>query len=115
MADVRGDENLRLLLTGNDQLAIGQRSGRERRVDMHTVSPALQPGALVVREAETPTPTIVGRDVRYCVRLLRKREQVLLQLIQGQPGINGFRVADHVQIVVSEIHYPPAGLIFNPG
>jgi len=56
-----------------------------------------------MREAEAPSIGIVRSHIRNCIRLVRKRVQVLLKFGKCEFGIDGCRIADYVKIMVLEI------------
>jgi hypothetical protein len=68
-------------------------------VDVDVVGTRGQPRILFVREAEAPTPFVVGGYVRDRTGLIGQRIEVRLQLFQAKAHVNRFGVADHVEIV----------------
>src|SRR5437867_10803768 len=69
MADVSREKNFFFVFAGNDQLAVRERAGSERRIDDGMVSPRRELITLCLLKAESPAAIIVRSDVRNCVGL----------------------------------------------
>src|SRR5688572_1773376 len=80
MADVTGDQDLPLRFSEEEELAVGQRARRQRRVDEDLVFSFLEAEELVMRQAETPLLPVIGGPIRDQVRLVRERKEVRSQL-----------------------------------
>src|SRR5690349_6147278 len=103
MTNVTGNEYFLGRASGNQQLAVGKVAVGERRVDAHFVFVVGQSRKLIVGKAKSPGGTVVGRTIGDPLRVIRIREQVLLQLGKAQACVYRNAVADDMQIRSSEI------------
>src|SRR5438105_10038385 len=69
--------------------------------------------ALLLRETESPPAIVIRRDVRNCVRLLRQRMQMRLELVESQPAIDRLRVSNEVKIVACKVDNAAAAFIVD--
>ncbi|EKD82599.1 MAG: hypothetical protein ACD_39C01194G0002 [uncultured bacterium] len=66
-------------------------------------------------QAETPAGLVIRGNVRYGVRLVRQRMQMLVKLLETHCFINRSRVRDYVQIVGTPVNHFSAVFIHYIG
>ena len=111
MTRVRRHQDLAVGRARKDELAVRQGAAIvERRVDADLVLAVVERRGLVGRQAEPPCAGVVGRPVRDPGRSVRERVQVLAQLGERHAPVDGFAVADDVQVVRRGVDDPrPVG------
>lgn len=103
MADVGGDEYLFPLAARYEEFPVGQRAGREDRVNVHGVLTRPQCGERVVREAKTPGPRVVAGPVWNQRRLVWERVQVAAERMQIEIPVARLAVTHDMQIATNRI------------
>ena len=109
MTRVRRHQDLAVGRARKDELAVRQGAAIvERRVDADLVLAVVERRGVVGRQAEPPGAGVVGRAVRDPGRSVRERVQVLAQLGERHAPVDGFAVADDVQVVRRGVDDPRA-------
>ena len=97
MADVGGEEHFVLARTWNHEIGVIESTGSESAVDSGPVSPPGQTRPLSVRQAEPPVLAVVRRHERDRIRLLGKRVEMGLQILEVEFDIDWVGIADDVE------------------
>jgi hypothetical protein len=103
VANVSLEQDLLFTLARVDVLGIGQRTGRQRRIHARFVFAVRQRVEGALAHAEPPLLLVVRGPVRNEVRLIRQREDVLLQLGQRHAHMHGRGIVEHMQRVRPEV------------
>src|SRR5690606_11923254 len=93
-----GDKHLIRYFTRNKNFAVRQMSWFKRSVDHHLIRSLLQRLELIIGQTEAPIFFEVTRTIRYPVGVLRKIVQMALQLFKIKLRVDGYTIADHVEV-----------------
>ena len=115
VADVRAEQELVVAPTGNHDLARGQRSCLERRVDDDVVVAVGKPFELPAAHAEPPLLLPVRRTEGDELRVVAVGVDVGAELLERDDGVDRRAVAEHVQRGVGGVHDPGSVRSVDPG
>ena len=103
MTEVRGEQDLVIRLSWDDEFAIGQTAVLQCTVYHHVVFLVRQRLLLVLSHAESPALLIIRGDVGNPVWLVWHGIDMLQQLLTTHHLIDGQRVANDVQVGILEV------------
>jgi hypothetical protein len=115
MTGVGREEDLVLRLARKQHLAVGDRSGGERRVDDDAIVARRERVQLSSAHAEPPPFLVVRGSVRDEIRIRGMREHVLPKLVEAQRRVDGRAVVQDVEARVGEVDHTLPVRPVDPG
>src|SRR6185503_16556475 len=107
MADVRGNQDFVVRLTGKKHFTVGERTGLQRRVNANFIGPLAQGLKLLkLPMGEAETPILRGKAVAIGnpVRAVRQGVQMRLQFAPTKRLVYRDAIADDMQVAVAKIN-----------